>query len=72
MCDQRKFRPAFASAQSDQRFWWALYGSSKAQVSSGGKLRLWSDCVDARADLNFRSMYIPTAGTLQVLARLCR
>ena len=62
----------FASAQSDQSIWWALYGKSMAQVSSGGKLRLWSDCADARADLNICCMYIPTSGTLHVLARMCR
>ena len=27
-------------------------GSSGSNISSGGKLRLWSDCVDAQTDLN--------------------
>ena len=35
-------------------------GSQKTNVSSGGKLRLWSDCVDVQTDLNLRCRHLPT------------
>ena len=34
-------------------------GSQGSNVSSGGKVRLWSDCADAWADLNHPCTYMP-------------
>ena len=42
------------SAQSDQNLHWALLDSTGCRVSSCGQWRLWSDCVDAQADLSLR------------------
>ena len=35
-------------------------GSQGSNVSSGGKLRLWSDCADAQTCFNLRCMHMPT------------
>ena len=35
-------------------------GSQGSNVSSGGKLRHWSDCADAQTDLNLQSTHMPT------------
>ena len=34
-------------------------GSQGFNVSSGGKLRLWSDCADVQTDLNLRCTHMP-------------
>ena len=53
-------------------------GSQGSNVSSGGKLRLWPDCADARTDFNFRCMHMPTCtlcwvpACAKTLFRLCR
>ena len=41
-------------------------GSQGSNFSSGEKLRLWSDCADAQADLNLRSTHIPTCNLVLV------
>ena len=35
-------------------------GSQESNISSGGKLRLWSDCVDVQTELNLRNTHMPT------------
>ena len=35
-------------------------GSQESNLSSCGKLRLWTDCVDARTDFNLRCAHMPT------------
>ena len=41
-------------------FNWLSMGSQGSNVSLGGKLRFWSDCVDAQTDLNLCCTQMPT------------
>ena len=65
MCDHRKFRPAFASAQSDQSLRWALYGWSM-QAENQTLIRLCGYAGGSES-----SLYVHSNWCL-VLARLCR
>ena len=46
-------------------------GSQGTNVSSGGKLRLWSDCADAQIYLKFRRTDMPTCTLCWIPAHLC-
>ena len=59
ICTQWRFRsvsPAFL--QADQNLYWEHFGLSKkgCKISSCGQWRLWSDYMDAQADLRWAHM----------------
>ena len=57
----QRLRSAYAFARNLIRvFDGHCMGSQGSIVSSGGKLRLWSDCVGAHTDLNLRCTHMPT------------
>ena len=43
-------------------------GKQESNVSSGGKIKLWSDCAGARTDLNLRCMHMPTCTLCRIPA----
>ena len=61
MCAHQRLRSACANAQADLSLRWMLYGYSQGvNLSSGQKLRLWTDCEYVQTDLNLRCTYIQT------------
>ena len=57
-----RLRSAWASAQSDQSLCLHLKGSLGPKLSSSGQRRLWSDWVDAQADLSLPWMHTHFVG----------
>ena len=68
-CAQRRFRSAYAFAQSGQNLHMTHFGKPRkgCKVSSCVQRRLLSDCADAQADLSLRWAHI-SEGTFSHLA----